>query len=401
MPSDASAANSTPVEQLSSLPIITKQNIKDDYTSFLSDELLVHDPSFLRCDDLDPKRVKTFALPSGTLVCVSFTSGSSGIPLMIIQSMNERLIMSRQMWQLRNKVASVKPSELFDFAHSNNNPNNGYPFPFDLVPDTSKRMAKELSFMMNSNYKWWHMNTYDIETYYNYITDQGLSFSKNHQLEVIENNGSYISRANKQRYGRLFSCSVIDHYGCTETWMIALDCKCGHLHVNEQHIYLELVDGNKVIDGCCKVGNVVLTSLDQYMMPFVRYKLDDLAYFAPGKCPCGSASRRIVLLPGKDRIIGTKLYGHRFFKDIIGYLISHYKVKDFYSISVTQLDALHFIINVKRNREDRNILERCFLSSSELIFRRNDYCYNFTYCDDVEDHGIFNIVPECDSGYLT
>lgn len=378
------------IEVVSSLPLSSKGKIKQDYKDNISKEILKHDTEFLFNTEFDFKKKYKYSLSPNLSIILEFTSGSSGTPLMIIKTVKERLLLGRNIWKLRNGVSTVKPNELFDFAHAYND-NNGYPFPFEEERDDKKRLVKEFKFLKNSNYKWWHMNTYDIEFYYNYICNKGIEFIKNDILEIIENNGSYLSINDKQKYSELFSCKIIDHYGCSETWMVALDCNHGNLHVNEENIYFELINDGKIINESNKVGNVVLTSLNQYMMPFIRYKLDDLAYFVDQKCACGSNSRRIVLLPGKDRIIGTKLYGNRYFKDITCYLNSGYKITKYHSISVIQVDTLNFIVNVKNNQEDKEMLERCFNESSKLFFNRDDYKYSFTYDDNLESDSIFTI----------
>ena len=97
-----------------------------------------------------------------------------------------------------------------------------------------------------------------------------------------------------------FSSEVFDTYGTCENTMIAAECEHHNYHIMQPHIYLEILDekGNEVPPG--KMGQVVVTRLDNYLMPLIRYKLGDLAVkSATGKkCPCGRQ------LPMLERIIG-------------------------------------------------------------------------------------------------
>ena len=54
--------------------------------------------------------------------------------------------------------------------------------------------------------------------------------------------------------------------GCREAGIVAHECPQGRLHVNAESVLVEVVD-----------GAVVLTTLDNFAMPLVRYRNEDLA----------------------------------------------------------------------------------------------------------------------------
>lgn len=90
---------------------------------------------------------------------------------------------------------------------------------------------------------------------------------------------------------RVFGCKVFDSYGCREISQIATECEAHNgLHIVFENQYIELV-GNEII----------ATNLNNYVMPFIRYKVGDLASaidYTP--CSCGRCSPRIVSLMGRD-----------------------------------------------------------------------------------------------------
>ncbi|GAG79844.1 unnamed protein product, partial [marine sediment metagenome] len=51
-------------------------------------------------------------------------------------------------------------------------------------------------------------------------------------------------------------------------------------------------------------GEVTVTNLENYAMPFIRYDLEDIGVLLGGECPCGNSSIRMQLTEGrtKDRI---------------------------------------------------------------------------------------------------
>jgi len=84
-----------------------------------------------------------------------------------------------------------------------------------------------------------------------------------------------------------FQTKVTDIYGCSEAGEVAWQCHQNHsYHINAENCIVEIVkDGKPVTDG--EVGEVVITNLNRYAMPIIRYKNGDLARLYQETCPCG------------------------------------------------------------------------------------------------------------------
>ncbi|WP_462323591.1 phenylacetate--CoA ligase family protein [Desulfoplanes sp.] len=81
---------------------------------------------------------------------------------------------------------------------------------------------------------------------------------------------------------------VSDRYGSREFGNIAHQCEMhADYHINPERFYLEIVDhdGQPVKTG--SVGDIVVTDLDNYGFPFIRYKIGDIGSFSSNVCPCG------------------------------------------------------------------------------------------------------------------
>jgi len=104
----------------------------------------------------------------------------------------------------------------------------------------------------------------------------------------------------RSKIEKQFNTKVFDTYGCTEGFMIAGECEAHRYHIMTPMVFLELLDdyGMEVEPG--QIGHVVVTRLDNYVMPLIRYYLGDLAIAAAKNeiCTCG---RKFPLL---DKIIG-------------------------------------------------------------------------------------------------
>jgi phenylacetate-CoA ligase len=83
---------------------------------------------------------------------------------------------------------------------------------------------------------------------------------------------------------RVFGCHVYDLYGASEVQNIAAECPHGRLHVNADFAVLE-------VDRSSKPGvapPLILTSLWNYAMPFIRYRNEDCANPSDERCTCGN-----------------------------------------------------------------------------------------------------------------
>lgn len=86
----------------------------------------------------------------------------------------------------------------------------------------------------------------------------------------------------------VFDCKVYDTYGASEGFRIASQCKAGNYHFMNTHLYVEIVDeeGNEVEVG--ESGMVLVTDLDNFTTPMIRYELGDMAVkVADFPCKCG------------------------------------------------------------------------------------------------------------------
>ena len=89
---------------------------------------------------------------------------------------------------------------------------------------------------------------------------------------------------------------------------IAHECeKHNGMHVFSSHVYVEILNekGEQCKPG--ELGQIVVTDLDNYVFPFVRYKIGDLGKWSTEKCSCGRDLPLLESVEGRtfDLIIGT------------------------------------------------------------------------------------------------
>lgn len=77
-----------------------------------------------------------------------------------------------------------------------------------------------------------------------------------------------------------FGCKVYNQYGCREVPNIAWECRLGNMHVFTDMVYLESVSmGDE--------DRLLVSSLTNRLMPFIRYNIGDSGRVLDGECGCG------------------------------------------------------------------------------------------------------------------
>ncbi len=371
---------------LCQLPIVDKAIIKSNYLSFISNTLKKDRlTDLLRMEKHLSSEIQ-FSVADKTL-WIEYTSGTSGTPFLSIKSMQERFQLARSLWKLRRNACPTRLRGIINF----NNPEEHRQFTKQVGNENGdqNKLYKELECLANSNYEMWLMNSSKLDNYKAVLQDKPLMFPK---LKIIENGGSFITKEEQAEFEELFKCPVSNYYGCTEVWAIAYSCQYKYLHLAEDTVCFELVDtqGN-VITEPNKIGYVVLTSYNQKIMPFIRYRLDDMAYYVKGRCQCHANERRIELVPNRNMILGTNLYGNRYFRNVILKLVTVYRITKFKLITVVQIEKCKFIVNITQNGEEPEVIEEKFIQASNLVFGSNEYTFIFTYDDDLKAKSIFTL----------
>lgn len=151
-----------------------------------------------------------------------------------------------------------------------------------------------------------------------------LLLSDNEELsinpDIIITGGELLTDEVREKLKNKFNCYVQTHYSCTEAGEIACECKCGHLHINEDWVIVEAVDkdNNPVSPGVMS-DKVLITNLSNYIQPFIRYELSDRIIIHEEACPCGNNMRWLEVEGRTDDIL-------EFDNDILIAPMSLYKI---------------------------------------------------------------------------
>ena len=158
-----------------------------------------------------------------------------------------------------------------------------------------------------------------------------------------------------------FGAPVFNTYGCREFMLIAAECEQRHgLHVNSDHLLVELRTPHGAACGQ-QAGDVVITDLFNYGMPFVRYANGDRATIAAQPCACGRG------LPLLERVDGRVL-------DAIRTPQGHVLPGEFFPHMLNDVPGLQRFQLVQRrlDRLDLSIVRGAGFDEASLEYIRNE-----------------------------
>jgi phenylacetate-CoA ligase len=97
--------------------------------------------------------------------------------------------------------------------------------------------------------------------------------------------------------GSAFGAEVFSRYDTWETHLVGWECeRHDGWHIDCDHVLLECLEDGRPATGS---GEVVVTNLDTYAMPIIRYALDDVATLEPDPCVCGRTFPRLQAIHGR------------------------------------------------------------------------------------------------------
>ena len=111
----------------------------------------------------------------------------------------------------------------------------------------------------------------------------------------------------------VFGTKIYNRYGSREVGLIAMECAEGHMHINCRDLFLEINSP----DPYNIPGDILITQLNNWTMPFIRYRIGDIGYLSNEICPCGNQLPILAELLGRSTATfrtkdGTLVHGGYF-----------------------------------------------------------------------------------------
>ncbi len=132
------------------------------------------------------------------------------------------------------------------------------------------------------------------------LADQWAKQGIHIPLRFVATGGELLTEPLRARISTL-GAPILDLYGANELNLLASRCPAGAdtYHVCDDAHRIEVLRPDNTPAAPGESGEVVATSLFSYAMPFIRYRIGDLAVRGPDRCPCGAPFSTLLSVQGR------------------------------------------------------------------------------------------------------
>lgn len=97
---------------------------------------------------------------------------------------------------------------------------------------------------------------------------------------------------------RVFGVPIANGYGSREAGFIAHECDEGSMHITAENVIVEILADGEAVDAG-ESGEIIVTHLDAYAQPFIRYRTGDVGRLKAGRCACGRGLPMLDVIDGR------------------------------------------------------------------------------------------------------
>jgi phenylacetate-CoA ligase len=138
----------------------------------------------------------------------------------------------------------------------------------------------------------------------------------------------------------VFGCKVFNRYGAREVGDVAHECPAGRIHLNIETVFTEFIVGDRAARPG-EAADIIVTPLDLYGMPMLRYQIEDVGSPGEGTCPCGRSLPLMDMVQGRVQDLIVTRSGRYLTGVFFAHLLKELDVQRFQVVQ-DSLDSLNF-----------------------------------------------------------
>lgn len=244
------------------------------------------------------------------------SSGSSGMPVNVYWDYKDLHASNMILWRKRLKYYGISPLHRYviftlnafdtyadgDTVHYSLEPNNVLSINISLINNDSA-YKKILNIINDFNPAWFYIQPYVLKKIMNAYCEHNISVPVS--LRYIETVGEMLFPDLKRSAEMFFNVPIVNMYGSEEMNGIAYECPYHRMNVLEDNVFVECLTENGIV--CYGEGDAIITNLNNFAMPLIRYNQGDIIVLEKSinPCSCGNTANMISHIKGRrlDSII--------------------------------------------------------------------------------------------------
>jgi len=270
--------------RLDGLPLLEKEPVRADPEEFVREDVLVW-----------PRVVFPTSGSTGTPVASILTPQEVRRALALRESRSARwagVSFALPRATFSGRLVEPDPDSKGPFYRFNAVERQVYLSPYHLRAETAAAYVDALT---RHRVQWLTGYAFSYYLLATFIRDQRLAAPP---VKAVITTSEKVSPQMRVVMETAYGCRVYEEYSTVESAVFASECAHGRLHTSPDAAVVEILkpDGSACEPG--EVGEVVATPLLREYQPLIRYRLGDLATWAPAACPCGRA------MPVLNEVVG-------------------------------------------------------------------------------------------------
>jgi len=168
------------------------------------------------------------------------------------------------------------------------------------------------------------------------------------KLNYIITIGEGLLDYQRQYISQIFNCPVFMDYGSSECMRMGFECKNQHgFHMDIYNYYFEFLKDEHSV-GTNESHDLVVTDLNNFVFPFIRYKTSDAVIPSDEPCTCGNTLPMVKQIIGKSIVGFTAPNGYRLSSVDFAAFFEHYHkhTKAVKQFQVIQKDEKTMLIKI-------------------------------------------------------
>jgi len=279
------------IEDLSQLPVLTKEIIRANQSKFLNDSLKERPNTYMTSGTTGTPLAIAFTREGDRLVQAAYEARVrkwAGVNYRMSRAMiGGRLVVP--------KADSNPPFWRYNFAER-----QLYMSAFHISPNNTPEYAKALNF-----YKPDYLVGYASSHFFLARMIDEIGINMYHPKAVLTSSEK-LTKEMRNTIEKVYHCEVFDAYSGVEACCQASECENHRLHISPDMGIIEILDDNDRPVQAGTPGRIVATGLLNFAQPLIRYDTGDIGILSQESCPCGRQMPVIEELIGRleDTVIG-------------------------------------------------------------------------------------------------